>query len=119
LESKIINMAEKIKDPTDQLLETMFRSEPVADDGFSDRVLTRVNRAAWVRRLALPIAMVAGAAVAVKPAGQLVEISSRILSLLPAEVASVPLSLLPQLPTVIMGGMLFAVGLVFIQSLAE
>ena len=112
-------MAEKLKDQTDHLLETMFRSEPVADDGFSRRVVAKVRRIMWVRRLALPIAMLIGAAIAVKPAGQLVEVVSRMLALVPADVAGAPLALLSQFPTVIMGGMLLAVGLLFIQSLAE
>ena len=77
-------MAEKLKDQTDHLLETMFRSEPVADDGFSRRVVAKVRRIMWVRRLALPIAMLIGAAIAVKPAGQLVEVVSRMLALVPA-----------------------------------
>jgi hypothetical protein len=112
-------MAEKIKDPTDRLLEAMFRSEPIADDGFSSKVVSRVRRAIWVRRLALPLAMLIGAAIAVKPAIELLAFAPRLLSLVPAEVTSVPMSLLPQLPVVVLGGMLLAVGMAFAQSLAD
>ncbi len=102
--SKIINMAEKIKDAEDRLLESMFQSDSVADNGFSDRVVRQIRRQMWIRRLALPVAMVAGAAIAVKPATQLFTVGSQILgsidtgSLLPqSEVAS-------QLPIMIVVG---------------
>ena len=39
--SKIINMADKLMDAEDQLLEAMFKSEPIADDGFSKKVTKR------------------------------------------------------------------------------
>jgi hypothetical protein len=112
-------MVDRSKDSTDHLLESMFRSEPIADDGFSRKVVSRVRRAMWVRRLALPIAMLIGAAIAAKPASELIQIVPRLLSLVPAEVTSVPMNLLPQLPTVVMGGMLLAVGLAFFQFLAD
>ena len=48
-------MAEKLKDAEDRLLESLFASEPIADDGFSRRVVTRIRRRIWVRRLALPV----------------------------------------------------------------
>ena len=112
-------MAEKIKDPTDRLLESMFRSEPIADDGFSSKVISRVRRAIWVRRLSLPIALLVGAAVAIKPAIELLSLVPKLLSLVPSEVTSVPMSFLPQLPIVVLGGMLLAVAMAFIQSLAE
>ncbi len=64
-------MAEKMQDAEDRLLESMFQSESVADNGFSDRVLRRIRRQIWVRRLALPVAMVAGAAIALEPAARL------------------------------------------------
>ena len=112
-------MAEKIKDPTDRLLESMFRSEPIADDGFSGKVVSRVRRAIWVRRLALPIAMLVGAVIAIRPAIELVVFAPKLLSLVPSDVMSVPMSLLEQLPIIVLGGMLLAVGMAFIQSLAE
>jgi len=112
-------MAEKIKDSTDRLLESMFQTGPVADDGFSNRVVARIRRGIWVRRLALPIAMLIGAAIAVKPATQLLVIVPRLLEFVPADMLSTPMSLLPQLQVVVLGGMILAVGMVFIQSLAE
>jgi len=112
-------MADKTKDPTDRLLESMFQSEPIADDGFSKKAVSRIRRAIWVRRLAMPIAMLVGAGIAAKPASELVMIAPRLLNLVPPEVMRVPMSILPQLPVVLLGGMLLAVGLAFFQSLAE
>lgn len=119
MKSKIINMADKIKDPTDRMLESMFRSEAIADDGFSDKVVSRVRRTIWIRRLALPVATLTGAAIAVKPAFELMAFVPRLLSLVPAEVTSVPMSILPQLPLIVLGGMLLAVAMAFVQSLAD
>jgi hypothetical protein len=59
-------MAEKLKDAEDRLLEAMLRSEPIADEGFSGRVVSRIRRRLWVQRLALPSAMLIGGAIAVK-----------------------------------------------------
>ncbi len=64
LRSKVVNMAEHMKDSEDKALEALFRSEPIADDGFSRRVVTRVRRRIWVRRLALPLASGVGAVIA-------------------------------------------------------
>ena len=112
-------MAEKTKDSTDRLLESMFQTGPVADDGFSNRVVARIRRGIWVRRLALPIAMLIGAAIAVKPATQLLVIVPRLLEFVPADTLSTAMSLLPQLQLVVLGGMILAIGVAFIQSLAD
>jgi len=112
-------MAERIKDSTDHLLESMFQSEPIADDGFSNKVVGRVRRGIWVRRLALPIATFIGAAIALKPASQLAVVVPRLLEFVPANMLSTPMSLLPQLQLVVLGGMILAIGMAFIQSLAD
>ena len=69
--SKIINMAERMKDEADAKLTAMFESSPVADDGFSARVMSEVRRRMWVRRLSLPIALAIGLAISAKPIAQL------------------------------------------------
>ena len=76
-------MVEKLQDAEDRLLEAMFRSEPIPDDGFSGRVVTRIRRDIWVRRLALPVAMLIGGAFAVKPASQLLVAGSKLLTVVP------------------------------------
>lgn len=66
-------MVERSKDSEDRALEALFASEPIADDGFAKRVVRRVRRRIWVRRLALPTAVAFGALVAAKPAVVLVQ----------------------------------------------
>lgn len=97
-------MAEKIQDAEDRLLESMFQSDPVADNGFSDRLVRRIRRQMWIRRLALPVAMVAGAAVAVKPVIQLFSVGSQIFGSIATE------SLLPQSVVVSQLPIVFIVG---------
>ena len=108
--SKIINMAEKLKDAEDRLLESMFRSEPVADDGFSDRIVTRIRRRLWLRRLALPVAIVVGGAVAAKPVSQLALAATKLMTVLPQDMFAMPLDWVPQIQLVILGAMLLASG---------
>ena len=51
-------MAERLKDDADLKLDALFRSEPVQDDGFSVRVVSRVRRRMWVQRLSFTKAFV-------------------------------------------------------------
>jgi hypothetical protein len=106
LKSKIINMADRLKDNEDRKLEALLRSEPLPDGGFSARVMKGVNRRIWVRRLALPIAFVAGAAVAVKPLTQLVVAFSKFLTMIPVNVGGLSIESIPQASTIILGGLL-------------
>ena len=103
-------MAEKIQDAEDRLLESMFQanSAEIADDGFSDRVVRRIRRQMWIRRLALPVALIVGGAIAVKPAAQLLSIGSRLFDSVATD-SVVPQALLSeQLPAIVVGGMALA-----------
>ena len=99
-------MAEKLKDAEDRFLESMFQSEPIADDGFSTRIVLRIRRRIWVRRLALPVAMLVGGAIAIKPATQLVIGLSKLLAVVPQGLLDVPTKWLPQMQTVVFGATL-------------
>jgi hypothetical protein len=122
-------MAEKLKDAEDRLLESMFRAEKIADDGFSRRVLTRIRRRLWVRRLALPVAMLIGGAIALKPASQLVVAASKVLTVVPQGMLDVPTDWIPQVQTVafgatlmeiiVLGAMLLVAGLLGTRMLIE
>ncbi len=87
--SKIINMAERLKDSEDLKLEALFRSEPVLDDGFSVRIVSRVRRRMWIRRLSLPTAIAIGAIIAAKPLMQLANLVPKLVSIIPQSLASV------------------------------
>ena len=127
--SKIINMAEKIRDAEDRMLEALFASEPIADDGFSQRVVGRIRRRLWIRRLAVPVAMLVGGALAIKPASQLVMAASKLLTVVPQDVVVAPAEWLPQvqgiaisgsfLQTAVYGAVLLGVGLLGARMLTE
>ena len=107
MESKIINMADRLKDEEDRKLESLFASEPIADDGFSSRVMARVRRQIWVRRLSLPLAFVLGASIAARPLMQLVDALAGMLEFIPRTLASnltvLPAMQAPQLQSILFG----------------
>ena len=106
-------MADRMKDAQDFKLESLFASEAIADDGFSARIQIRLRRQLWVRRLALPIAVLIGGAIAIKPVVGLVTALPDLFSALPASVSGnlqqVSTASLPQLSTIMMGGILVIV----------
>jgi len=102
-------MADKLRDEQDLKLEALFRSEPVADDGFSARVMSRIRRRIWVRRLALPVAFAVGGGIALKPLLQLATAMPNLVDVVPAGLISLdhlPLDRLPQLSTLLFGAAL-------------
>ena len=109
--SKIINMADKIKDAEDRFLESMFRSEPIADDGFSNRIITRIRQRIWLRRLALPMAMLVGGAIAIKPLLQVASVLSQISAPVSQVSIALPDTLLSQLPVMLGVGSLLIIGM--------
>ncbi len=117
--SKIINMADRMKDAEDRLLESMFAEPPIADNGFSARVAGRVRRRLWLRRLALPVATLIGGAVAVKPLTTLVTLIAGLSTLLPRELFEVIVDFIPQAQTVVLGALLLAVCLLGMRSLED
>ena len=127
--SKIINMAEKLRDAEDRMLESLFASDPIPDDGFSQRVVGHIRRRIWVRRLALPVAILVGGAIAIKPASQLVLAASKLLTVVPQDVVVKPAEWLPQVQgiaisgsfvqTAIYGAVLLGVGFLGARMLAE
>jgi len=113
-------MAESMKDAEDQLLESLLGSEPIADDGFSDRVVRRLRRRMWLRRLALPVAAAVGATIALKPLATLVPaLFGFVQGLVPSDVAILSQLDLPSLPLIVAGGMLLAVIMTALQFIEE
>ena len=115
-------MAERLKDSEDLKLEALFRSEPVLDDGFSARIVSRVRRRMWIRRLSLPTAFAIGAIIATKPLAQLASLVPKLVSIVPQNLMSVidlQLGGMFQGPTVILGIMLLAAMLMIGRMLEE
>lgn len=122
MESKIIIMVDRLKDEVDRSLESLFRSEPVRDDGFSVRVVSRVRRKMWVRRLSLPVAFTVGAAISAKPVLQLANALPNLLGSVPGvalDLDKLPIGELPQMSTMVMGVMLLAAFLMVSRMLEE
>jgi hypothetical protein len=115
-------MVDRLKDSEDLKLEALFRSEPVADNGFSERIVKRVRRRMWVQRLTLPTAIGIGAIIAAKPVAQLVILVPRIISSIPLDRISfvdLPLEGLIQGPAIFLGGILLAAMLMVGRMLEE
>lgn len=112
-------MAEKLKDAEDRLLESLFQSESIADDGFSRHVVTRIRRRIWLRRLALPVAMVVGGGIAVKPVSELVLAATKLLSVIPQGTLDVPVAWMPQMQTVVLGAMLLGAAMLGIRLIED
>ena len=99
-------MAERLKDAEDRKLEEMFRAQPIADDGFTVRVVSRVRRQIWVRRLSLPVAIAVGALVGLKPLLQVAGAVPQLIGLIPVDMLkldALPVGGLPQASTLLIG----------------
>ncbi len=113
-------MADKIKDAEDRFLESLLQAELIADAGFSDRIVGRIRRRLWLRRLSLPVAAAIGASVAVPPMASLVSALYGFLSTaIPSELSVVPTEMLPSLPMIVLGGMLLAAAMLGLRLLEE
>ena len=117
--SKIINMAERIKDEQDRMLESMFASEPVADNGFSVRVVKKVRRRIWLRRLTLPTATLVGALIAFKPLTQLVTVIAGLTQMIPQDVVDTSALVVPQRPMLVLGARRLGAFMLAVRLLEE
>lgn len=95
-------MVERMKDEEDRRLEALFRSPAIPDDGFSDRVVRRVQRGVWVRRWTLPIAAAIGGLIAAGPVMDMLALLPLLADLVPRELQVIPADL-PGLPAFFSG----------------
>ena len=105
-------MAEKIKDAEDRMLESLFASESVADDGFSATIVKQINRKLWLRRLTLPIAALIGGLIAFKPLMGLITLLSGFVSATQVDLVGPIQAALPQTPLLAVGALLLAAGMI-------
>jgi hypothetical protein len=119
-------MVDRIKSKEELRLEAMFRSDPLPDIDFSSKVMTRVRRQIWIRRLAMPVAILLGGLIAFKPASELVMTLSKVMNMLPAnltsvsmDIPSIPVESLPQVSTYLIGGLMILVTLIFVRVLED
>jgi len=99
-------MRDKAKDAEDRLLEVMFRSVPMADDGFSRRVVARIRWRIWLRRLLLPTAVLVGGCIAARPVLEVATATSKVLSVVSQAFAMMPIAWIPPLQVVVLGAVL-------------
>ncbi len=117
--SKIINMVEHVKDEKDRLLEAMFESEQIADDGFSKLVMGRIRRKLLIRRLTLPTAALVGGIFAYKPVSALLVVGLQVLQQLPYEFVDATVASLPTLQMVVTGGLVLVAALLSLSMLED
>ena len=101
------------------MLESLFHAEPIADDGFSERVIGRIRRRLWLRRLTLPCAMIIGGAIAIQPLAELALAAARLLMAMPDELVRLPVTWLPQIQYVVIAAMLLGAGMLGVRMLEE
>ena len=116
--SKIINMAEHMKDTQDRMLESMFASAPIADDGFSAQVVRTVRRKMMVRRLSMPIAVLIGGIVAFKPFSAILGVAYQLLLQMPDELVDSAVASLPTVQLIVTGALVLCAA-VFSMSMLE
>ena len=114
-------MADKLKDAEDALLESLFSAETIAiaDDGFSDRIVRKINRRLWLRRLVLPVAAAVGGTIAFKPTVALLTLASQFQIVLPGEFVASATGWLPSPHLIVTGGMLLAAALLGMRMLED
>ena len=117
--SKIINMAERIKDEQDRFLESMLASAPIADNGFSTQIVRRIRRKLWVRRITLPAAVVLGGLVAFPPVVGLLKGVYQLLASMPIDVVPSLESSLPSLQLIVTGALVLVVVMFSLNTLED
>lgn len=126
MKSKIINMVDRLKDSEELRLEAMFKSDPLPGLGFSKKVMRRVRRQMWIRRLTMPVALVIGGSIAIKPASDLVITVTKVFNALPSNLTSLAVDLpslsvdsLPQMTTFLVSGAIALIALGFVRALED
>jgi hypothetical protein len=118
----IINMADKLKDAEDLMLEALFATEAVPDDGFSVRIEKKIRRRILVQRFALPVAILLGGAIAAKPVIALLTAVMQLFVISPEGLSNylgnLTSSSLPSL-TLISFGAMIALALIMISRMLE
>ncbi len=119
MKSKIINMAEHLKDAEDRMLEALFAEEPIPDDGFSRQIVQRIRQKLWLRRVCITTALLLGGTVALQPTFALAGFIVRLLGNLSDELLGISLDTLPSIAMLAGGGILFVLTFVLLQMLED
>ncbi len=101
------------------MLEALFAAPPIADDGFSKLIVRKLQRKLWLRRLILPVAGIAGGAIAFKPLAGLVGLLASLSTLVPERFVSATAGSIPQFQIVVLGAILLAACLLLMRFLED
>ncbi|MDA0706734.1 MAG: hypothetical protein O2907_07250 [Proteobacteria bacterium] len=99
-------------DDEDRLFAALLRADVIDDAGFSKQIVARIRRDIWLRRLALPGAMLLGSAFAIKALLQLGSVFSVLNESLPVSQIELPATTLAQLPMLLTVGCLMLIAIV-------
>ena len=105
-------MVEKLQDAEDRLFTALLRADEIGDEGFSNRVVARIRRDIWLRRLALPVAMLLGGAIALRSLFQLGSVFSVLNESLHVDAIALPATMVAQLPMILTVGCLMLIAIV-------
>lgn len=112
-------MAEHMKDADDRLLESLFAPAPIADAGFSERIVRRIRRKLRVRRTCFATAVALGGAIALKPALWLAAFVLGLLREMPGGLAGISVDTLPSAGMLAAGGLLFVLTVIGLRLLDD
>ncbi len=112
-------MANTVKDEQDRKLDAVFRLPPLSDAGFSARVVCKVRRRIWVRRLAIPLAACIGGLLSFEQLTGLVAALSRFSSLISQDIIGLTIPSVVQWPTAVVGAILILACLLGVELLEE
>ena len=110
-------MAEMGRDADDRWLESVFASDAVPDDGFSDGIVRRIRRRVRIRRWSLGIALVVGTLVAAGPVLELVSLLVRVGGQVTGSLGISPGDSLPSAAMLLGGGTLFLATVLWLRLL--
>ena len=108
-----------MRDDVDERLAALFHAEPIADNGFSERVTRRIRRRLWLRRLAVPLAAAVGGAIALKPLASMVTLLIEFLRSLPFDVVASTSGWVPSPAVIGLGGLLLVAMLLCLRLIDE
>jgi hypothetical protein len=112
-------MAERMKDEQDRLLETMFESVPLADNGFSNQILRRIRRKLWVRRITLPAAVSLGGLIAYQPVAAVLKGFYPLLESVSGDLLPSLFGNLPSLQLIVTGALVLVVALYSLSMIED
>lgn len=113
------NRMHDVNQTDDQSLEQLFHGEPIADAGFSQRVVRRVRVRIWVQRLIMPAALLLGGVLAYAPLVDVLRVISGLADYVPVNLTALASTATPSMPAVVIAAALVVAALCFVPALED